>query len=49
MSSRGHYPELNLDYLDQFVIVTNKFQKHTESLDLIGVDNEVVGVTDVGS
>ena len=48
LSSRGHYPALNLDYLDQFVIVTNKFQKHRQSLDLIGVTNEVVDVTDAG-
>lgn len=45
-SSHGHYPTLNLDYLYQSVIVTNKFQKHSQSLDLIGVTNEVVDVTD---
>ena len=48
LSSHGHYPELNLDSLYQFVIVTKKLETHTQSLDLIGVANEVVGVTDVG-
>lgn len=46
LSSRGHYQVLNLDFLYQFVIVTNKFQKHSQSLDLIAVTNEVVDVTD---
>jgi len=46
LSSRGHYPVLNLDYLYQFVIVTKKFQKHRQSLDLIGLTNQVVDVTD---
>ncbi len=48
LSPSGHYPELNLDYLVQFFVVTSKIQKHAQSLDLIGLDNEIVDVTDAG-
>lgn len=47
LSPRGHYPRLNLDYLYQFVTVTNKFQfKRSQLLELVGLSNQVVGETD---